>query len=87
MIQHFLEGKGAQSEEERACARIFQQLSNPREIPFVLMLMETVQIPHIQSFSAWPKKDRKQSLCFYAKTHCAYKGGEAIPPEVALIKG
>lgn len=70
-----LEGKGIQSREETVCARMFWQLSNPREIPFVLLPMERVQSSPFTVILCLARERQEMSLFFYAKTRSAVKTG------------
>lgn len=68
-----LEGKGIQSREEIVCARMFWQLSNPREVSFVLLLMERIQSSTYTVILCLARERQETSLFFYAKTHSAVK--------------
>jgi len=70
-----LEGKGVQSGEEMVCARTFWPLSNPREMPFVLLLMERVQSRTYMVILCLAQERQETPLFFYAETHSAVKTG------------
>lgn len=71
-----------------ACARMFWQLSNPWEIPFVLLLMERVQSSTYTVILCLAQKDRKRPLSFMPKPtmplkravfHVLVRGGVGAP--------
>lgn len=78
LAKAFLEGKGAQSEEEVECARMFWQLSTPAEISFVLLLMERVKSNPCTVILCLVRERQETSLFFYAKTHIAIKEAKSF---------
>lgn len=78
-----LESKGAQSEEETVCARMFWQLSAPTEKTFVLLLMERVQsTPYTDILCL--VQERQETISFMLKLTLLLRS-EVIPPKVGVI--